>query len=70
MKATRSQSIVILANTKIAGHTVVFQNDGKIMRIDHLVDRRPEVEKPQDSKGLIYRAALRSIKGSSDDADI
>jgi len=68
MKATRSLSIVILANTKIVGHTVVFQNDGKIMRIDHLVDRRPEVEKPQD-KDLIYRAA-RSIKGSSDDADI
>jgi len=40
------------------------------MRMDHLVDRRPEVEKPQDSKDLIYRAALRSIKGSSDDADI
>ncbi len=70
MKATRSLLIVILANTKIAGHTVVFQNDGKFMRIDHLVDRRPEVEKPQDSKDLIYRAALRSIKGSSDDADI
>ena len=48
--------MTMLANTEIAGHTVVLQNDGKIMRIDHLVGKRPEkLGKPQGRKDLVYR---------------
>jgi hypothetical protein len=48
--------MAMLANTEIAGRTVVFQNDGKIMPIDHIVGRHPEkLGKPQGREDLIYR---------------
>jgi len=48
--------MAMLANREIAGRTVVFQNDGKIMPIDHLVGKRPEkLGKPQGRKDLVYR---------------
>ena len=60
--------MAMLANTEIAGRTVVFQNDSKIMPIDHLVGGRPEkLGKPQGRKDLVYR---RSINDGSGDADM
>ena len=47
--ATGRLSVAILTDTdsESSGRTVVFQNDGSVMRIGHLVDTRTEnVEKP------------------------
>ena len=48
--------MAMLANTEIEGRTVIFQNHGRIMPIDHLVGKRLEkLGKPQGRKDLVYR---------------
>ncbi len=42
MKATRSLSMAILADTKCTRRTVIFYKDNGITPIDHVVDRRLE----------------------------
>jgi hypothetical protein len=47
--------VAILTDTdsESSGRTVVFQNEGSVMRIGHLVDTRPEnVEKPHVGQDL------------------
>ena len=46
-------------DTVTEGRTVVFQKEGRIMPVDHLVDRRLEnMERPHGSEDLVYRAIL------------
>ena len=49
-----------------AGRTVVLQKEGGILPIDHLVDARPEMKKPQFGRDLYTQCHLMVALGGAD----